>query len=180
MPLIAGIDPSAKKIAIVATHDVLQVVSAQSYPLYPKGVTRQTPESLGNAVAAVRAFLQWADQVAPGGTGRYAWIESPLVGRGGVSATMKQSFVGGIIRGMLYEAGFDVRDVNVTNWKREVTGNGRAEKPAVKVSVKQQWPKAFSLVERDGDLIDAAAIALYGRSVLGRADAIVAGPAEPA
>lgn len=165
--LVVGIDPSAAKIAIVATHPVLNVTRAKSYVLY-KAKERQTPATLGKALDAMDDFLVWADTVAPQGE-RYAWVEDPLVGRGGVSTTMKQSFVGGVIRASLARAGFEVYGVNVSTWKKSVVGNGAAKKPAVRTSVKQKWPKVDGLIGNDGDLADAAAIALYGQSVLATA-----------
>jgi Holliday junction resolvasome RuvABC endonuclease subunit len=175
--LIAGIDPSAKKIAIVATHPTLNVSYVQSFMLYKTKET-QTPASLGKALDAMDEFLAWAAGVAPQGEQRFAWVEDPLVGRGGVTTTMKQSYVGGIIRATLHNAGFTVYGVNVSSWKKDVLGNGRAQKPAVSAHLKRAWPKVHGLVGSDGDLADAAAINLYGRSVL--AKAALMGPAGPA
>lgn len=169
MTLVVGIDPSAKKIAIVSTHTTLGTISTHAFPLYEKGTTRQTPAALANALRDMRKFLQWAELIAPQGTRRLAWVENPLVGRGGVGPTVKQAFIGGIIRAVLADGGFEVHDVNVSTWKKEVCGSGAAQKPLVVQTVKQKWPKADALIRGDGDLTDAAAIALYGIEVIERA-----------
>ena len=177
--LIAGIDPSAKKIAIVATHPTLNVTHVKSYVLY-KASEKQTPESLGRALDAMDEFLAWAETVEPQGE-RYAWVEDPLVGRGGAVTTMKQSFVGGVIRASLARAGFVVYGVNVSTWKKQVVGSGAAKKPAVQAHIKKAWPKVAGLVGSDGDLADAAAIALYGQQTVAKAALIHdAGPARRA
>lgn len=158
--LVVGIDPSARKIAVVATHIVLNVSLAQSFVLY-KTSERQTPATLGKALDAMDEFVEWADRVDPNGT-RAAWVEDPLVGRGGVRTTMVQSYVGGVVRGSLARAGFEVHNVNVSSWKKAVTGSGKSQKPAVRYAVQQKWPKIMGMVGDDGDLVDAAAICLHG------------------
>ena len=50
MTLIVGVDPSAKKIALVAKHTVLNVARVQSYPLY-KTREKQTPARFGRRMS---------------------------------------------------------------------------------------------------------------------------------
>ena len=164
--LVVGVDPSARKIAIVATHPVLMTIHAESYILY-KTTEKQTMASLGCAVTAMQRFLASVDGLLT--SPRYAWVEDPLIGRGGALTTMKQSYVQGIIRGMLVHAGFTVYGVNVSTWKKDIVGNGHAEKSDVLRAVKVRWPKIEGLVGSDGDLADAAAINLYGQAILDRA-----------
>ena len=170
-PLIVGIDPSAKHIAIVAHSETLHIQTAQKYPLYLKGETKQTVASLGRAVEAIETFLVWADMVSPDGP-RYAWVEDPLIGRGGAVTTMKQAYVGGIIRGVLVRRSFQVYGVNVSTWKAQVCGNGRADKAQVGRVVAVQWPKISGLVKGDGDLTDAAAICIFGQKTLVKSAAL--------
>ena len=176
MTLIVGIDPSAKKIAIVAAVPILHVSYVSAQMLY-KSDQRQTPQSIGKALDVMRDFLEWADGVAPNGE-RLAWVEDPLVGRGGVVPTIKQAYVGGIIRGTLANAGFKVYGVNQSSWKKAVLGNGRAEKAQIKQHVKAMWPKIAGQIADDSDLADAAAINLYGQTVLDRGDAIAGRDAD--
>lgn len=162
MPLIVGIDPSARKIAIVATHTTLRVSHVKSYVLY-KSSERQTAESMGLAVEAMQEFILWVESVETRGE-RFAWVEDPVVGRS-VTATTKQCFISGIIRGHLALAGFSVYGANVSSWKKSVIGNGNADKAAVLAHVQRAWPKIVPRIGIDGDLADAAAINLYGQGV---------------
>lgn len=170
--VIAGVDPSAKKIAIVATVPLLNVSKALTFSLYGKGQTKQTPESIAAALTAMEEFVAWVNQVAPNGE-RHAWVESPLVGRGGVLTTMKQAYVGGVIRAVLVRAGFTVHDVNQSTWKARLGAKGikgdhsRAVKADVKRIVRIVWPKIAGLIGDDSDLADAAAIAIYGGRSIG-------------
>lgn len=170
--LIAGIDPSAKKIAIVAQVTTLQINHAFSWPLYLKGETKQTVESLGRAVEGMERFLSWADMACPDPDQRFVWVEDPLIGRGGPVTTMKQSYVGGIVRGLLVRSSFRVYGVNVSSWKSQVCGDGRADKRMVALAVGRRWPKIRGLVGDDGDLTDAAAICLYGAETLRKSAAL--------
>jgi Holliday junction resolvasome RuvABC endonuclease subunit len=171
--LVAGIDPSARRIAIVATELDLRIETAQAYNLYAKGESKQTMESLGRAVDAVEKFIEWADMVCPHGP-RYAWVEDPLIGRGGSVTTMKQSYVGGIVRGILVRSSFQVYGVNVSTWKARVCGTGSADKARVGHELGVKWPKVSRLVGGDVDLTDAGAICLYGQATLGTGAAITA------
>lgn len=164
MDLIVGIDPSAKKIAWVGHVPTLNVIHTEAAILYKAG-QRQTMATMGLALDKMDDLIGWATQVCPHG-GWYAWVEDPLIGRGGAVTTMKQAYIGGIIRGKLHNAGFEVSGVNVSTWKKQVCGNGRADKAAVQYTVKMQWPKCSGLIGNDGDLADAAAIALYGQRSL--------------
>lgn len=158
MSLVLGIDPSAKKIAIVATDTLTRVVVAEAYVLYKTG--SQTPESMGRAEMAMTDFLDKVARISPGD--RHAYVEQPVLNSVGIASTVKQAHIGGIIRGRLANAGFRVTDVNQSSWKAHVVNNGRADKPDVARVVKVAWPKAWALVEHDGDLTDAAAICRYG------------------
>lgn len=163
MDLIVGVDPSAKKIAWVGYVPVLNILRVEGFVLYSSG--QQTVASLGLALDYVQQMAEWAKQVCPDGSW-YAWIEDPLVGRGGASATMKQAFVGGVLRAALHNAGFSVQGVNVSVWKKEVCGSGRAQKPQVKQAIRAEWPKAAVLAGTDSDLADAVAINLFGQRSL--------------
>lgn len=175
--LVVGIDPSAKKIAFVAWSDLPAISYAQAYTLYEKRQTRQTIASIAEAVTATKDFIAWADRVAPRGkVRRLACVENPLVGRGGVTTTMKQAYVGGVIRAHLHLADFEVSDINVSTWKKSLTGRGDAKKPDVMRVVRTAWPKIGGLIGDDGDLADAAGICLTHRDAV-RRELALAGPA---
>lgn len=176
MALIVGVDPSAAKVAMVAVETVTGTYKVGSQKLYPKGTTKQTPASLHNAMVFVRDFAQGVAHMAPEGR-RFAYIEEPLVGRGGASATIKQAYVGGIIRACLVEAGFTVYDAHPSTWRAThgiKTKGTDAVKAATKQFVGAQWPKVLPEVQHDGDLVDAAAICLHGQEQVRKAGLLVA------
>lgn len=174
MALVVGCDPSAKKIALVAKETLTLSVLAEQHLLYPKGTTTQTPASLHKALDVVSDFAQELAHMAPEGQ-RFAWVEKPLVGRGGISTTIKQAYVGGVIRAALARAGFAVYDVHPSTWRKGigVSGKGTA---AVKAScrnvVRVLDPKMLTLVQHDDDLTEAGGICLYGTQQVGKADRI--------
>lgn len=174
MTLVLGIDPSAKKIAVVARETILNVQRADAFILY-KGSETQNPITIHRAMEAMNGFLGDIDTLAGSGP-RYAYVEKPLVGRGGVMTTIKQAYVGGVIRACLVAAGFTVYDVNQSTWKsfHGVKGKGTAaQKVATAQVVKTQWPKIEAMISGDGDLADAAAICLYGCEQVRKAGALV-------
>lgn len=179
MTLFLGIDPSAKRIAIVGYESVTMAQMVAVANLYPKGTTRQTPESLGVALDFMSHWLAQVALVAP--DDRVAYVEKPLVGRGGISATVKQSYVGGIIRGCLAASGFRVYDAQSARWRSElrIKAKGTAAiKAETKKVVASRWPKIMQDLGDDADLIDAAGICLYGREQDRKARLLV--PTEPA
>ena len=162
--LILGLDPSAKKIAVVGIETFTNSYFVEAGMLYPKRATRQTPESLANAITFMNSVIMSVEHLAPIGQ-RFAFVETPLVGRGGVSATVKQSYVGGIIRGCLASRGFIVYDSNPSSWRStlKIKGKGTALlKIATRQHVVANMPKVIPRIGDDADLTDAAAICLYG------------------
>lgn len=165
MTLILGIDPSARKVAMVAYETVTQTFSTHAVNLYGKGETRQTNDSLLRCLTSVRDY---AAGLVPTAVGQpLAYVEEPFVG-GGVknpSSTIKQAYVGGIVRACLVEAGYRVYDVGVSSWRGTlgITGRGTAAlKATTSALVADRLPKVYHEVRTDHDLVDAAAIVLYG------------------
>lgn len=160
MTLIVGVDPSSKKIAIVASETMTNTVAAWSL-IVSKPRETMSPGACARAQDRMDEFVLATARMSP--YDRHAWVETPLVASsGGVRATIAQAYIGGIIRASLVNAGFVVHDVHVGTWKKEVVNNGNAKKPDVARAVKTGWAKAWTLVEHDGDLIDAAAICQFG------------------
>ena len=161
---VIGIDPSAKCIAVVGVETFTNSIYVEKGKLYPKGATRQTPESLSNAFAFTESVIMSVEHLAPAGQ-RYAFIETPLVGRGGVSATIKQAYVGGIIRGCLATRGFEVVDVHPSTWRAGLKIKGKGTdilKIVTRQYVETNLSKAMPRIGDDHDLVDAAAICLFG------------------
>jgi Holliday junction resolvasome RuvABC endonuclease subunit len=79
---------------------------------------------------------------------------------------MVQAFTSGAVQATMVNEGCTVTMVNVSTWKREVIGNGSASKEDVAQGVRLRWPTFIRGAGGDEDLIDAAAIALWGKSNL--------------
>lgn len=165
--LVLGIDPSAKRIAASAyeTASLSHVVRVGE--LYVKGEARQTPQSLARAQTFMEQFILDVASLA-GSSQKVAYVETPLVGRGGIRTTIKQAYVGGIIRGCLAQAGFEVFDAHPSTWRKElgIAEKGTAAiKRATRLRVLSDLPRVMPDVEGDSDLIDASAIVLFGLRV---------------
>ena len=171
LPVVIGIDPSSKKLAAVAAF------GTPDRPRLVDWTARRL--TTGNWDTSVTALaMEWAWDII--GVARSAgdpvvYLEEPVVGRGGVRSTVVQAFTSGALQGALAYECVPVHLVNVGTWKREVVGNGHASKTDVGRLVRDDWPAAAAAVGSDQDLLDAAAICLYGLKVQARAGRIVEG-----
>jgi Holliday junction resolvasome RuvABC endonuclease subunit len=157
MKVHLGIDPASTRIAYVALAD------GGSYLL---GFNKKLGKSGGEACAAVWRYVndavdtiynQWPSCSIS------AFIESPVVGVGGVRSTMVQCFTSGAIQGSLYERGIESQVANVSSWKKHVVGKGNATKEEVAEYIRRGWPALFREANGNQDIYDAACIALFGR-----------------
>ena len=64
--------------------------------------------------------------------------------------------------GMILSLDADVRVVPVSSWKKGTVGNGNAAKSDVADWLRREYPEYAELCGDDQDLIDSAAIYLYG------------------
>ena len=151
---ILGIDPSSVKLAIVSDR-LLSV----KYTL----AKQSGPEGCLEALRAMENLL-----VALPGRPGLAFIERPVVGRGGVQSSIKQAMVSGVLQAALLEFGWSVYLVHPSTWKTAIVGKPTAAKDEVARSLEDQWPEAHSLANGDQDLVDAAAICLYGVAIHAR------------
>jgi Holliday junction resolvasome RuvABC endonuclease subunit len=163
-PLVVGIDPSSKHLACVAKHPLGHTMAMVKYTLG----TKYSPQSAAEAMDSTLAFIDAIAPMAVPSAPRLAFIEAPLVGRGGVRTTMVQAYVSGVVQSCFVKAGFTVYLVNVQTWKASYCGNGHASKDDVRRAVAGRWPKAARNAGSDGDLIDAAAICDYGSEAASR------------
>lgn len=152
-PRIIGIDPSSKKLALVSLYD--NVVEAKSVTLGKKA----GPEACGVAMDWLNEYLHLHAEPA------LAFVESPLVGRAGIRATMVQAFVGGVIQACFASADVPIYIVHASTWKAHLTGKSNCGKDDVRTALRTHWPEAFRESGGDPDLIDAAGICHYGRHV---------------
>lgn len=149
MDTVIGIDPSSKKLAFCITGKRYRIVDMHKKSL-PEGVLQAT------GAAFEEAFLFFQSN-----QGARVYMESPVVGRSAHS-TIVQAQVGGAVLAAACKAGLDVVMANVSSWKSQVVGNGHASKDQVKDWLEENLPSVYIRTEGDQDLIDAAAITLYG------------------
>lgn len=156
---IIGIDPSSKKLAFCLTE------GASSPVFYKKSLPEGVLHAAGDAFeGAFLFFLKHEDAKV--------FMEAPLVGRSAYS-TIIQAQVGGAVLAAASKAKLPVELVNVSSWKKQVIGNGRAQKPDIQEWLRKNWPDAYNHAQGDQDLMDAAAINRYGYQHVRLTDAIV-------
>jgi len=159
--VVIGIDPASTKLAMVALS------SDGRYMTYYNGkLGKSGGQSCANAIRSVNSFVSSVQKKL--GKVQYAFIESPVVGRGGVRSTMVQCFTSGAIQGALYESGITTQVANVSSWKKSVVGKGNATKEEVAEFIRLRWNDIFATASGNQDLIDASCIALYGQLTVGR------------
>lgn len=155
--LVLGVDPSTKSLAVAITNSRNQRT--------PEMLKIRLPEDRSQACAtAFREFssllLDLRDET---GQIPYVFLEAPVVGRGGAYSTIAQANVGGAVMAATAESGGFLRLANVSTWKKVVVGRGNMKKPEVTHAMEVVWPEAYAEADGDQDLIDAAAINIFGR-----------------
>lgn len=158
--LIIGIDPSSKSIAAA-------VYEMKGRRTRPHLVVKYTAESkkyepwvagwASNTVTSL--MINYINETEQDIT---VFLESPIVGRGGVHPTIVQSYVSGAIQSAFAHRNIPLYLVNVGEWKKATVGKGNADKEAVRNWVESASPKLFKMARQDQDMIDAIAIARYG------------------
>lgn len=151
--VIIGIDPSSIHLAMVV--------------FTPRGHFHHEwtlgKKAGADACAAAYAACEWAaNEYSEDLAQRHAFIEHPLVGRGGIRTTMVQSFASGAMQAALHQASYSVTLVHQATWKAQVIGSGRADKDEVARSVRHRWPSLYEACAGSQDLIDATAIGILG------------------
>ena len=159
-----GIDPSSKKVACILTVD--------DGPPVAWTVSMKSEDYVVRCAEAFGSVLNWIEDVAQKHRGHsiHAFIEDPVVGRGGAYSTIVQSKVHGAIVAALAVSGkcASIKSVNNSHWKKKIVGKGNAGKPEIKAWAKQFWRQLFSVANggKDQDLIDAGGINRYGHGVI--------------
>lgn len=153
---IVGVDPSSKKVAATITFDETRM-------------EMRYLEFSHDIIEACSEAYDWAFALGGElGPLSFTAIEQPVVGRGGVYSTLRQTKVEGALLAGLKNAGMDTIEVNNQTWKKQVVGNGNAGKPLIALWVKEYWPNAFEYADGDQDLLDSAAINRYAFEVVQR------------
>lgn len=158
-PIIIGVDPAASKVAFVALcFD--EFVS--------KAFTRLGKSGGIACWGAWNTTERFVEDLPWDMDGRelHAFVESPIVGRGGVRTTMVQCFTSGAVQGALSGLGFVTQTANVSSWKKHVVGKGNAKKEEVAKYLRLRHPALHAASGGNQDIIDASCIALYGQQLL--------------
>lgn len=157
--IVVGADVSAARIAYVAARADGELIASTKYVLGPKS----GPDVCWLAYKRTRQFIK---KVGQGDIRVHAFIEDALVGRGGIKSTKVQAFTNGAVQAAFHGSGAGVQLVNVKTWRKAVVGNGNAPKSDTGPALYTAWADAHEAADGDEDLLDAAAICLYGIGIL--------------
>ncbi|CAB4193373.1 ruvC Crossover junction endodeoxyribonuclease RuvC [uncultured Caudovirales phage] len=151
--LVVGIDLSSTKFAAVSTSGGVYISHKKT--------------KFKNLVELKTHLSEFLDELSSGNyAAQRAYIEEAVVARGGSRVTIQQAYAMGAVRLVLEERNWSVSLVNVGTWKKQVVGNGRADKTAISEWLRTNDPELFSTFSGDQDLIDAACVGRFGTSSL--------------
>lgn len=155
---VMGFDLSSKKIAVTVTDlDDPSFLYMATFTLV-KDETRRCHEAMRWTSDLVGTFL---------GARVYAFVEKPVLGRGGAGSTIPQAQVNGaVIAGAWEGSAHEVMSVNNQQWKKSVIGNGNASKAQIKAGIFDLWHDAYQKADGDQDLLDSAGVNRFGVQVL--------------
>lgn len=139
---IAGVDCGTKKVAIA----ILEDGQLTPHVLHAAGDQAGALRDIGQFAAA---YLNDCDLV---------YVEAPLVGRSVKYSLQVAQATGAVTSHLSVPSYF----VNVSTWKKAVTGNGNSPKGLVRDSLMELQPGYSTVCGGDQDLIDATCVALYG------------------
>jgi Holliday junction resolvasome RuvABC endonuclease subunit len=169
---IISVDPSSKKLAIAVSWFELDEVAMMTVDL-PEGLARRPQachEAYDEMYRVVEPRVKSATEV-------YVFIEAPVLGRGGAHATIPQAQINGALQAATHAAGATVMSVNNKTWKKDIVGNGNANKDEIarwfrnnEHGLYAQWvtTNRNGVAAPDQDMIDALCINLYGRQLIAR------------
>ena len=91
------------------------------------------------------------------------WIEDTIIGNNRKYSLQLTEVRGAVMSALAMD--FDVRLVDNKTWKKQVVGNGNANKDSIRDYIHVTHPAYAPLCGSDQDLYDATCIALYGRHI---------------
>lgn len=165
-PVIIGVDPSTRKIAItVSIGDEIEMFKT---PIKKS----DTEQVFAYSWMQSQVFIALAK-----GASVFIFIEDPVLGfgkRANAQSLISQARAqGAILAGAqaLHDS-FPTRPVTVARvapaeWKKKVIGKGNASKDEIRAWCREYWTNAYDLSEGDQDLIDSAGINRYGHGIVG-------------
>lgn len=169
---ILGVDPSSKGLHVVVGFQELDPEFFVRKELKFNESGPYTPLRAQRAYDLFQEFLARCYEEMPDSKNEFeVFLEGPVVGKGGVKSTMVQAYVSGAVQAACSGFGEIIHLVNVTSWKKEIVGNGRAGKSEVKRAMRGRGiPDGLQQ-----DFYDATAICLYGLDATRRAKALGVG-----
>lgn len=156
--MVIGVDPASTKLAFVALfHGQHRVAFYNRIGSSGAGASAAGWGHAQYFVETIKSIWPNSDIVC--------FVEQPVLGRGGVRATMVQAFTSGAVQGALYDAGCDVHLANPSTWKKRVVGKGNATKDDVSKWLRSRWPSLHTQAGGNQDIVDASCIAIYGQQI---------------
>ena len=162
---IAGIDLGIKKIAISIWEDNLLVV------------TRAYESQVSQRYDQLDDITTWLVHVLRDQEPDHVFIEDTLIGNNKNYSIRLSQTMGAVLAALspiTKKMPMGVYLVNNKTWKKEVVGNGNANKNSVKNYIEQKNSAYAALCGNDQDRFDAACIGYYGVVIAERADDMAA------
>lgn len=161
MAVVIGVDCGGRKLNAVAVNTDLEIVDFFKYEF-----SLDMPR--GSGLKAMHSFIKSKVDEIPGKT--FGWVEAPIVaGARNLQSSLKIAQVTGVVQAGMY----NVSEVAVGSWKKEVIGRGNANKEDVASWVKENYSHAYRTLGGIQDYIDAFCIALYGQAVKDRLHTLI-------
>lgn len=148
--MIWGIDPASKSIAMVGANSLLLHV-------HKIQVGRSTRS------AELRQMRDQFEEVMSLDDEHTIFVEEPVLA--GVRNIRTTILIAETV-GMILSYSRSVYVVPVASWKQKTVGDGHASKEMVGSWLKKDYETYHRLCEHDSDLVDAAAICVYGQQVM--------------
>lgn len=160
-----GIDLGTHKVSLAVFAegmDGLRLYDARTYDAGQGAPRDQILDELSRFVSDL-AHTYHPDQV---------WLEDVIVGNNRKYSIQLAQVLGAVMVGLAPHRridGLDIRTVDNKAWKREMVGNGNADKDAVRSFIVADHPDYALVCGEDQDCYDACCIGLYGLRVTDRA-----------
>ena len=150
MTTIWGVDPASKSLALVGHNGLLTSVRKITVPRSERSTE-------------LRRMRDEFEQAMSLDSHNVIFVEEPVVGR---TRNLRTTILIAETVGMVLSYSRFVYLAPVASWKVKTVGRGDANKEDVRFWLKTHHETYHRLCEDDGDLVDAAAICLYGQQVM--------------
>jgi Holliday junction resolvasome RuvABC endonuclease subunit len=153
--IVVGVDCSTKRLAFVVLFGTT-VLEAKALDVKGTLPWQQRVHALADLAR------EWFKSSAHGGP-LVVYVEEPPMGRN-YRASLEVGYVVGVVLVEAMRAGHMVVPVNVSTWKKQTVGNGRADKDMVREwATRFVFGPAYAELPKEQDVYDAACIAAFAR-----------------